>query len=84
MVNTDASGHGSLVYGKTSDHVLGLTTFLVDGTQMTTNPIAIDKAKLIAEQDTVIGNLYATVLNVCLDNRDAILQKFPRLNRFLT
>ncbi|MFY8325107.1 D-2-hydroxyglutarate dehydrogenase YdiJ [Pseudoalteromonas sp. ZZD1] len=84
MVNTDASGQGSLVYGKTSDHVLGLTTFLVDGTQMTTNPIAIDKAKLIAEQDTVIGNLYATVLNVCLDNRDAILQKFPRLNRFLT
>ncbi|MDN3379579.1 MULTISPECIES: FAD-binding and (Fe-S)-binding domain-containing protein [unclassified Pseudoalteromonas] len=84
MVNTDASGQGSLVYGKTSDHVLGLTTFLVDGTQMTTNPIAIDKAKLIAEQDTVIGNLYATVLNVCLDNRDSILQKFPRLNRFLT
>jgi FAD/FMN-containing dehydrogenase len=24
MINTDASGQGSLVYGKTSDHVLGL------------------------------------------------------------
>ncbi|MCQ8878295.1 FAD-binding oxidoreductase [Pseudoalteromonas shioyasakiensis] len=84
MVNTDASGQGSLVYGKTSDHVLGLTTYLVDGTQMSTKPIEIEKAKLIAEQDSTIGNLYATVLDVCLNNRDAIIDKFPRLNRFLT
>ncbi|WP_185702494.1 FAD-binding oxidoreductase, partial [Aeromonas caviae] len=28
MVNTDASGQGSLVYGKTSDHVLGLKAVL--------------------------------------------------------
>lgn len=84
MVNTDASGQGSLVYGKTSDHVLGLTTYLVDGTKMSTTPIDIDKAQLIAEQDTVIGNLYSTVLDVALNNRDAILDKFPRLNRFLT
>ncbi|MFT6787106.1 MAG: FAD/FMN-containing dehydrogenase/Fe-S oxidoreductase [Pseudoalteromonas rhizosphaerae] len=84
MVNTDASGQGSLVYGKTSDHVLGLTTYLVDGTQMSTTPIDIDKAKLIAEQNTTIGKLYATVLDICLSERDAILAKFPRLNRFLT
>jgi len=32
MINTDASGQGSLVYGKTSDHVLALTTVLADGT----------------------------------------------------
>ncbi|TGE85004.1 hypothetical protein C7Y70_04565 [Pseudoalteromonas sp. KS88] len=84
MVNTDASGQGSLVYGKTSDHVLGLTTYLVDGTKMSTTPIDVDKAQLIADQDTVIGNLYSTVLDVALNNRDAILDKFPRLNRFLT
>ena len=28
MINTDASGQGSLVYGKTSDHVLGLSSVL--------------------------------------------------------
>ncbi|WP_404343270.1 FAD-binding and (Fe-S)-binding domain-containing protein [Pseudoalteromonas mariniglutinosa] len=84
MVNTDASGQGSLVYGKTSDHVLELTTYLIDGTEMTTSPIAIDKAKLIAEQQTTIGHLYKTVLDIAINDRAAILAKFPRLNRFLT
>ena len=31
MINTDASGRGSLVYGKTSDHVLGLRAVLMGG-----------------------------------------------------
>lgn len=84
MISTDASGQGSLVYGKTSDHVLGLTTYLVDGTPMCTSPIDIDKAKIIAEQDSLIGSLYKTVLDISVNERAAILAKFPRLNRFLT
>ncbi|MCG2580474.1 MAG: FAD-binding oxidoreductase, partial [Marinobacter sp.] len=32
MINTDASGQGSVVYGKTRDHVLELNTVLLDGT----------------------------------------------------
>ncbi|MEL0646316.1 FAD-binding and (Fe-S)-binding domain-containing protein [Pseudoalteromonas agarivorans] len=84
MISTDASGQGSLVYGKTSNHVLGLTTYLVDGTPMVTSPIDIQKAKVIAEQDSLIGSLYKTVLDISITQRDAILEKFPRLNRFLT
>ena len=84
MISTDASGQGSLVYGKTSDHVLGLTTYLVDGTPMSTAPINVEKAKIIAEQDTLVGSIYKTVLNIAINERDAILTKFPRLNRFLT
>ena len=84
MISTDASGQGSLVYGKTSDHVLGLTTYLVDGSPMVTSPIDIEKAKVIAEQESLIGSLYKTVLEISLNERQAILDKFPRLNRFLT
>lgn len=84
MISTDASGQGSLVYGKTSDHVLGLTTYLVDGTAMSTSPIDIEKAKIIADQDSLIGQIYKTVLDISISERDAILAKFPRLNRFLT
>ncbi|MCF6434445.1 FAD-binding and (Fe-S)-binding domain-containing protein [Pseudoalteromonas sp. MMG022] len=84
MVNTDASGQGSLVYGKTSDHVLGLKTYLVDGTELNTSKIAIEKAKIIAEQDNRIAQIYSQVLESCEPNRDLILSKFPRLNRFLT
>jgi FAD/FMN-containing dehydrogenase len=39
MVNTDASGQGSLVYGKTSDHVLGLKAVLENGDIMATEPV---------------------------------------------
>ncbi len=41
MVNTDASGQGSLVYGKTSDHVLALKTVLIDGNVLKTHKMAV-------------------------------------------
>ncbi|VEI48380.1 FAD linked oxidase domain-containing protein [Actinobacillus equuli] len=31
MINTDASGQGSLQYGKTSDHVLAIKSVLMNG-----------------------------------------------------
>ena len=37
MINTDASGQGSLVYGKTSDHVLALESVLANGELLNTN-----------------------------------------------
>ncbi|MEM0516448.1 FAD-binding and (Fe-S)-binding domain-containing protein [Pseudoalteromonas sp. YIC-827] len=84
MINTDASGQGSLVYGKTSDHTLALKAFLADGSELNTQGVSLDKAKLIAEQDTAVGKVYKTVLDVASTKRDLILEKFPRLNRFLT
>ena len=39
MINTDASGQGSLVYGKTSDHVLGVRSVLIGGDILDTQPI---------------------------------------------
>ena len=34
MVSTDAAGKGSLVYGRTNKHVLGLEAVLADGTTL--------------------------------------------------
>lgn len=84
MINTDASGQGSLVYGKTSDHVLGLRSILADGTTLDTEQMSLADAELKATQDNSIGKIYRQVLSSCRDNRQAILEKFPRLNRFLT
>ncbi|MDP5214443.1 FAD-binding and (Fe-S)-binding domain-containing protein [Pseudoalteromonas tunicata] len=84
MINTDASGQGSLVYGKTSDHVLSLTTSLISGVEILTSQIAIETAKKIAEKHDLEGLIYKTVLNIGLEKRETILSKFPRLNRFLT
>jgi FAD/FMN-containing dehydrogenase/Fe-S oxidoreductase len=84
MISTDASGQGSLVYGKTSDHVLELSTVLVDGTLLESKPITIDEAHKLAQQDSVLGRISKQLLASCVDKRQQILAKFPPLNRFLT
>ncbi|WP_166839478.1 D-2-hydroxyglutarate dehydrogenase YdiJ [Rheinheimera pleomorphica] len=84
MINTDASGQGSLVYGKTSDHVLALKTVLIDGNILNSHKMATFEAEHRAEQPNSIGRIYRQVLDSCRDFRPQILEKFPRLNRFLT
>jgi FAD/FMN-containing dehydrogenase/Fe-S oxidoreductase len=84
MINTDASGQGSLVYGKTSDHVLGLTSVLADGTLLRTYPQEKQQAIEIATQESTEGKITKQILETCLGKRQQILDKFPRLNRFLT
>ena len=84
MINTDASGQGSLVYGKTSNHVLGLESVLANGDVLKTKPISLLEAKELAKQSSTHGKIIQQVLASCLDNRDLIIDKFPRLNRFLT
>ena len=84
MINTDASGQGSLVYGKTSDHVLALTAVTVDGTLLNTNKMSLVKAREIAAQKNQLGEITQQVLSTTIEYRQQILEKFPRLNRFLT
>lgn len=84
MINTDASGQGSLVYGKTSDHVLALNTVLVGGETLQSQPLPLAEAKQQAEQDSAIGRLYQQAIATCVGLRQQIEDKFPPLNRFLT
>ena len=84
MINTDASGQGSLVYGKTSNHVLALESVLVNGELLNTSPMTIQQAQSLAEEDSSHGQITKQVLASSLGNRQLILDKFPRLNRFLT
>lgn len=84
MINTDASGQGSLVYGKTSDHVIGLRAVLLGGEILDTRRIPVSLAEQLASEPDQVGNIYRTVLERCRDQRQLILDKFPTLNRFLT
>lgn len=84
MINTDASGQGSLVYGKTSDHVLGLRSVLCNGELLDTLPMPIALAEQLAESHSATGQIYRTVLNTCQQHRALILASFPKLTRFLT
>ncbi|KAB2823693.1 D-2-hydroxyglutarate dehydrogenase YdiJ [Aliivibrio finisterrensis] len=77
MINTDASGQGSLKYGKTSDHVLGITAVLANGSYLNTE-LTYD------EQPEPIQSVLDVTAGVCRQNRQKIEEKFPPLNRFLT
>ncbi|MFB1054509.1 FAD-binding and (Fe-S)-binding domain-containing protein [Vibrio diabolicus] len=80
MINTDASGQGSLQYGKTSDHVLALKAVLADGSVLDTE--AIQQNKWL--NSDVVSRALKITEEVCRDKRQQILDKFPPLNRFLT
>jgi len=84
MISTDASGQGSLIYGKTSDHILALESVLSNGDELSTKPIAIEQAEELAKQENVLGRILKQVIATSVGKRQQILAKFPRLNRFLT
>lgn len=79
MINTDASGQGSLVYGKTSDHVLSLQAVFADGSQFET-----DGSKGLPQQGELAYQAFEIAEQVCRENREEICAKFPPLSRFLT
>ncbi|WP_158162323.1 D-2-hydroxyglutarate dehydrogenase YdiJ [Grimontia hollisae] len=83
MINTDASGQGSLRYGKTSDHVLALKAVLADGSVLDTEPLHISDVSGNTRDDYA-GNALRIVAEICRTKRPEIEAKFPPLNRFLT
>ncbi|NOI82525.1 FAD-binding oxidoreductase [Vibrio tubiashii] len=79
MINTDASGQGSLKYGKTSDHVLSLQAVFADGSCLES-----DLSKGMPQEDEYAFEAFRVTEKVCREKRSQIEEKFPPLNRFLT
>ncbi|MGY4677263.1 D-2-hydroxyglutarate dehydrogenase YdiJ [Pasteurella sp. P03HT] len=87
MINTDASGQGSLQYGKTSDHVLGLRTVLMNGEILETRAIKTDHfVDNLAQQklSKTAQHLHQDIFQRCKAQRENIIRDLPQLNRFLT
>lgn len=84
MISCDASGQGSLAYGKTSDHVLGLKSVLVDGSVLDSAPVRGVALVEQAERLDSIGAIYRQVIETCSAKQQQIEEGFPKLNRFLT
>ncbi len=84
MISTDASGQGSLKYGKTSRHVLEIDMVLNDGSLVTFKPYSGEALKQKMSQTDFEGNIYRTVYAIATEKHDEIFAHFPDLNRFLT
>jgi len=84
MINTDASGQGSVLYGKTRDHVIDLSTVLMDGTLLhsrSLNAVELDSHK---QQASRAGTIHTLVDDIFARRYQAIQARFPKLNRCLT
>src|SRR3954454_23340814 len=84
MINTDASGQGSYLYGKTRDHVLSLTTVLLDGTVWPSRPLDDEELAAAAARPDRVGSIHCLVDSIQRQNEALIAERFPKLNRCLT
>lgn len=84
MINTDASGQGSVLYGKTRDHVISLTSVLLGGQVWQSQAVNDDElAELCARTDRV-GQVHQLLRDIDAQHGELIKAKFPPLNRCLT
>ena len=84
MINTDACGQGSCLYGKTRDHVLALTTVLLDGTVWTSRPLDEQALAEVQARPDRVGAIHQLVDRIQRENAALIAERFPKLNRCLT
>ena len=82
MISSDASGQGFLVYVKTNDHTLALTSVIADGTILITSPMGLDEAKTLNQKHTPLAKMTKQLLDTCLDKRQQIKPNFLVLTGF--
>ncbi|TYL47776.1 FAD-binding and (Fe-S)-binding domain-containing protein [Marinomonas sp. IMCC 4694] len=84
MINTDASGQGSVMYGKTRDHVLSLKTVLLDGEILHSAPIDDETLRDIQSGSDYSAFAHRVVDGIQKNKAQEIKDTFPALNRCLT
>ncbi|MDJ0899471.1 MAG: FAD-binding and (Fe-S)-binding domain-containing protein [Xenococcus sp. MO_188.B8] len=84
MINTDACGKGSRIYGRTSDHILELTWVLTDGTVASTQPVIKEQLAQLKSDSNRVGQIYRQVDQIVTTKQELIEQQFPKMPRFLT
>ena len=84
MVNTDACGKGSRIYGRTSDHVLELTCVLSNGEVLESVPLEPEALSEYKKKPGISANIFKIVDKVVSEKTDLIQEVFPKMSRFMT
>jgi FAD/FMN-containing dehydrogenase/Fe-S oxidoreductase len=84
MINTDACGKGSRVYGKTSNHVIELRSVLMDGSSWVSSTLTPAELEVVKARTDLVGEVHRVVDEIVTTKRGTIAQQFPKLARFLT
>ena len=84
MISTDASGEGSRLHGKTSQHVLSLQMVLRGGELHQTRRVSGAELDALCAQDDLIGRAHKLAREIRVQQRDVITRTFPKLLRHMT
>ena len=81
MIGNNSAGARSILYGKTIDHVLELKVVLSDGSTALFRPMEKAEIEQMIREGTLEAGIYRDVLRVAQDNRDEVLERYPKLLR---
>ena len=84
MINTDACGKGSRIYGRTSDHILELSCVLSNGDSLHSKPLDSKNLNKYKNKIGVTGKIFKIVEKVVSENKKLIDEIFPKMSRFMT
>ncbi|SHM65055.1 D-2-hydroxyglutarate dehydrogenase YdiJ [Roseibium suaedae] len=84
MISTDACGQGSCLYGKTSNHILGLKVVLTDGSELSSKAMSAEELEEAVLLPGRAGDIYRTVETIAREKKSEIETIFPSLNRYMT
>lgn len=83
MVSTDASGKGSRIYGKTSNHVLSLDLVFSDGSDWQSVPLDAGALQELKSGEDLVNQIYHGVDRIVTSKKELIKQRFPKLTSTL-
>src|SRR6266496_4967380 len=81
MMGNNSCGSHSIVYGKTMDHVLEMRALLPNGEESRLHELTREQWAQKAARDNLEANIYSTVGRIVQQNRDEILERYPRVMR---
>lgn len=84
MINTDAAGKGSRIYGRTSDHIVSLDVVLTDGTAWTSRALSAEELGEVEARPDAVGRVCRDVRELLDARRGPIAEKYRDLARFMT
>lgn len=84
MIATDASGEGSRIHGKTSEHVLDLEVVLRGGIVHRTASVRGAELDVRCAEPGLVGAAHKLARDIATMRREEIASTFPKLRRFMT
>jgi len=81
MIGNNSAGAHSIAYGKTLDHVLELTAYLSDGSEVVLKNLSPEALHAKMKENSLEGQICHEIVRLAGEHRQEILARFPKIMR---